>query len=135
MVTNASAFRVLADVVVLAHLTFVLFVVLGAALVFRWPRIAWIHLPAAAWGAWIEYAGWICPLTDLENWLRGHAGEAVYRTTFIEQYLVPILYPPALDVELQWMMGSFVIAVNAAFYAAYLRRRARRRRQSEAPVS
>lgn len=121
----ASAFRLLADAVVVAHLMFVLFVVLGGVLVFRWPRIAWFHLPAAAWGAWIEFAGWICPLTYLEHWLRRHAGQTAYATDFIERYLVPIIYPPALNIEIQWMMGGVVIAVNLLLYGVLLRRRSR----------
>jgi hypothetical protein len=82
----------------------------------RWPRLAWVHLPAAAWGAWVEFAGWVCPLTPLENWLRQPGGGPVYTSSFIERYLVPALYPPALSRELQWVLGGLVVLINAALY-------------------
>jgi hypothetical protein len=113
---------VLADAVVVLHLGFVAFVVLGGLLVLRWPRMAWLHLPAALWGAWIEFAGWICPLTPLENWLRARAGESGYATSFVEHYVVPVLYPAALTRELQWILGGLVVAINALVYLVVLRR-------------
>ena len=103
-----------------------LFVVAGGLLVVRWPRVAWAHLPAAAWGVWVELAGWVCPLTPIENWLRQQAGQAVYTTSFIERYLLPVLYPPALTRETQWVLGGLVLAVNAAVYLVAVRRRMRR---------
>ena len=119
-------YRVLADAVVILHLGFVAFVVLGGFLAFRWPRIAWAHLPAALWGVWVEFSGRICPLTPLENWLRRRGGGAGYSASFVEHYLIPILYPAALTRELQWTLGGIVIAVNAAVYAAvFFRRRSR----------
>ena len=117
--------RLLADVTVALHLGFVVFVVLGGLLVLRWPRLAWVHLPAAAWGAWIECAGWICPLTPLENRLRERAGEAAYAGSFVDQYLMPVLYPSALTREVQWALGAFVILINVAVYFAVWRRRGR----------
>ena len=120
------AFRILADATVVLHLAFVLFVVLGGVLVARWPRVAWVHLPAAAWGAWVEFAGRVCPLTPLENWLRQQGGGPAYTATFIEHYLVPVLYPPSLSRELQWGLGGLVLVVNAAVYLFVLRRRAGR---------
>jgi Protein of Unknown function (DUF2784) len=122
------AFRLLADATVVLHLAFVLFVIAGGFLVVRWPRVAWAHLPAAAWGAWVEFAGWICPLTPMENWLRQQAGQAVYTTSFVDRYLLPVLYPPALSREIQWALGGFVLAVNAAVYVVAVRRRVRRGR-------
>jgi hypothetical protein len=113
-------YRLLADAVVVLHLGFVGFVVLGGLLALRWPRVAWVHLPAAAWGAWVEFAGRICPLTPLENWLRRESGGEGYSASFVEHYLIPILYPAALTRELQWMLGGIVIAVNAAVYAVVL---------------
>src|SRR5512146_3503694 len=86
-------FRVLADAVVAVHLAFVAFVLLGGLLAIRWPRLAWVHLPCAAYGAAIEIGGWICPLTPLENVLRHRAGEAGYTGGFVEHYLLPVLYP------------------------------------------
>ena len=109
-------FRVLADVTVVLHLAFVLFVVFGGLLVLRRPRLAWVHLPAAAWGAWVELAGWVCPLTPLENWLREPSGEPVYTSGFIERYLVPALYPSSLSREFQWVLGGLVVLINAAVY-------------------
>lgn len=119
-------FRILADATVVLHLAFVLFVVLGGLLVARWPRVAWIHLPAAGWGAWIEFAGWVCPLTPLENWLRRQGGAPAYTATFIDHYIQPVLYPSALSRELQWGLGGFVLVANALVYLFVLRRRAGR---------
>lgn len=120
-------YRILADAVVVVHALFVVFVVLGALAVLRWPRLAWLHLPAAAWGALIEFGGWICPLTPLEKHLRLRAGEAAYEGGFIEHYLLPILYPPGLTRSAQIILGLLVVAINLAVYGALLRRRTRRR--------
>jgi hypothetical protein len=119
------AFRLLADVTLLLHVLFVAFVVGGGLLVARWPRLAWLHLPAMAWGAWVELAGRVCPLTPLENWLRMQAGGAMYSTGFIEHYVMPLLYPASLSREHQYVLGAIVLAVNAVVYALVLRRRAR----------
>jgi hypothetical protein len=119
-------FGLLADATVALHLAFVAFVLLGGVLALRWPRVAWVHLPAAAWGAWIEFAGWVCPLTPLENWLRQQGGGPAYSAGFVEHYLVPVLYPSALTRELQWALGGAVLLVNAVVYAAVLRRGGRR---------
>jgi len=119
--------RVLADFVVLVHGTFVLFVVLGALLVLRWPRLAWLHLPAAAWGAWVEFAGWICPLTPLENAFRRQAGQAGYGGGFIEHYVLRLLYPAGLTRETQLILGGMVVVLNLALYAALVLRLTRGR--------
>ncbi len=116
-------YGILADCLVLIHLGFVLFVVLGGFLVLRWPRLAWLHLPAAAWGAWIEVSGWICPLTPLENDLRRLAGETGYRGGFIQHYLLHILYPEGLTREVQFVLSGIVVAVNLIAYGILLRRR------------
>src|SRR5262249_53868842 len=84
-------YRALADIVVVLHMAFVLFAALGALLAFKWRRVAWFHIPAALWAALIEFAGWVCPLTPLENWLRRRGGEAGYQTGFIEHYLLPLI--------------------------------------------
>jgi uncharacterized protein DUF2784 len=118
-------FRLLADLTVVLHVAFVVFVVFGGVLVVRWPKIAWAHLPAAAWGAWVEFAGWVCPLTPLENWLRTQGGGAAFTSGFIEQYLIPLVYPAALSRELQYALGALVVLVNAVIYVFVLRRRAR----------
>ena len=111
-----------ADAVVVLHLAFVVFVVLGGLLVLRWPAVAWVHVPAALWGAWIEFAGWICPLTPLENRLREAAGQQGYAASFVEHYLLPVLYPASLTREVQWLLGGAVIAVNAVVYVLVWRR-------------
>jgi len=119
------AFRLLADLTVVLHVAFVVFVVLGGLLVVRRPRLAWLHLPAAAWGAWVEFAGWVCPLTPFENWLRTRGGGLAYTSGFIEQYLMPLLYPASLSRELQYALGAVVLLVNAVIYTTLLRGRAR----------
>lgn len=119
------AYRLLADAIVVLHLAFVAFVVLGGLLALRWPRLAWVHLPAAAWGAWVELAGWLCPLTPLENWLRRRGGGSGYTSGFVEHYLEPILYPPSLSVEAQWLLGTLVIVANAMVYLIVIKRRRR----------
>lgn len=120
------AFRILADAIVVLHLVFVAFVVCGGVLVLRWPRVAWVHLPAAAWGTWIEFAGWICPLTPLENWLRAQGGGDVYASSFVERYVLPVLYPASLSREVQSALGALVILVNGIVYAVVLRSRRER---------
>ena len=115
-------YRVLADLTVLLHLAFVVFVVVGALLVLRWRRVAWLHLPCAAWGGAIEFFGWICPLTPLELELRRLGGEAGYSGGFLEQYLIPILYPGALTREIQIVLGVVVVALNAGLYFLVWRR-------------
>jgi hypothetical protein len=114
---------VLADFVVLIHFTFVLFVVLGGFLVLRWANVAYLHLPAAFWGVWIEFSGRICPLTPLEHSLRAQAGEEVYAGGFIEHYLLPILYPGSLTRTVQLGLGLVVFVINLVIYIYALRRR------------
>jgi hypothetical protein len=118
----------LADTVVVLHAIFVVFAVLGGFLVWRWKKVAWVHVPAAVWGALIEFAEWICPLTPLENWLRIRAGEAGYTGGFIEHHLVPILYPPGLTPTLQVLLGLLVLAINGAVYGRLLIHHRRRKR-------
>ena len=119
--------RLLADAVLLAHASFVAFVMLGGLLVLRWPRLAWIHLPVVAWGAVIEFTGGICPLTPLENHWRRLAGEQGYTGGFVEHYVVALLYPEGLTRDLQLALGLIVVAVNSAVYAyAWSRRKASR---------
>lgn len=109
-------FELLADLVVVIHFAFVLFVVTGGLLLFHWRRIIWLHIPAILWGALVEFMHWICPLTYLENWLRGMAGTAVYRGDFITHYVVPILYPAGLSDPIQNLLGAGVIVINATIY-------------------
>ncbi|NOS82181.1 MAG: DUF2784 domain-containing protein [Nitrospira sp.] len=109
-------YPLLADLVLIVHLTFVAFVLCGGLLVLKWRRVAWLHLPAVAWGAVVEFTGWICPLTPLENWLRTQGGETSYRSDFIAQYLIPVLYPGDLTRNLQLLLGTVVVVLNAAVY-------------------
>lgn len=113
----------LADAVLVLHLGFILFATLGAALLLRWPRLIALHLPALGWGIWIELSGGICPLTPLENSFRARAGEQGYRGSFIEHYLVPVIYPDGLTRETQWILAAILIIVNAALYGLWLQRR------------
>lgn len=115
-------YRWLADLVLVLHAAFVLFVVLGGLVVLRRPRLAWLHLPAAAWGAFVEFSGWICPLTPLENALRIKGGEAGYSGGFIERYLLPALYPAGLTRPTQWVLGACVIVLNVTAYWLLYRR-------------
>lgn len=111
-----------ADAVLVVHLAFVLFVVLGGALVLRQPRFAWLHVPAVVWGLLVEASGWICPLTPLENALRRSAGESGYAGDFVQHYIVALLYPEGLTRETQLLFALLVIAVNALFYGALFAR-------------
>ena len=118
---------ILADALVILHLLFVALVMAGGFLLVRWPRLVWLHLPAAAWGATIEFTGWICPLTPLENQLRTLGGGSAYSGGFVERYLLPILYPENLTLPIQQVLGGVVVGVNLVAYAlAYraLRRKA-----------
>ena len=110
------AYNLLADVVVLIHLAFVLFAVLGALLVIWQRKVLWLHLPAAVWAAWIEFSGKICPLAPLENWLRKRGGGSGYTGDFVEHYLMPILYPSGLTRKVQFILGGIVIGVNLIIY-------------------
>ena len=120
-------YGILADIVVWIHFAFVLFVVLGAITIIRWRRVLWLHLPAVFWAIWIELAVGICPLTPLENWLRNRAGQGGYRGDFVEQYLMPVLYPTGLTRNLQIVLGFLVILINAGIYG-YIIWRYRRRK-------
>ena len=117
------------DLVVAVHLLFVVFVVIGGLLLLRWPGLIWLHLPAVAWGVFIEFSGGICPLTPLENQLRLEAGQDAYSGGFVEHYLLPILYPDNLTLDVQQVLGTLVILVNLAIYAWVFRVLQQRRRK------
>jgi hypothetical protein len=119
------AWALAADGVVVLHALFVLFAVLGGLLAAWRPWAAALHLPAAAWAAWIEVTGGICPLTPLENRLRVLAGENGYAGGFVEHYVLPVLYPPGLTPAVQWTLAGLVVVVNVAIYAWVVRRRRR----------
>ena len=122
---EAMILRLSADLVVLLHFAFVVFVVGGGVVVLRWPRWAWLHLPAAIWGALIELTGRICPLTPLENRLRMATGETGYAGGFVEHYLIPVIYPDGLTRGLQISLGIGVVAINLVFYGLLVARRSR----------
>jgi len=119
---GANVYNVLADVIVLAHFLFVAFVICGGLLVIRWPRVAFVHLPAAIWGAVVEIFVWVCPLTPLENHFRVLAGVNSYSGDFIARYLIPVIYPENLTNEFQQLLGGIVIVVNVIFYTIAIRK-------------
>ena len=115
-----------ADLIVALHFLFVAFVVLGGLLVLRWPLVIWLHVPAVIWGALIEFTGWICPLTPLENRLRRASGETGYQGDFIAHYILPMLYPNGLTRTDQLVLGGLALAINIVIYAfVFLRHRRR----------
>lgn len=116
-------YRWLADAVVVLHLGFVVFVMLGGFLLRRWPKLIYAHVPAAVWGVLIEFAGWTCPLTPLENAFRARGGEAGYAGGFVDHYIIPVLYPAGLSRSIQWMLGVLVLGVNVVAYILFMRRR------------
>jgi hypothetical protein len=112
-----------ANVVLILHLLFICLVMLGGLVVARWPRFAFIHLPAAVWGFLVEAMGWYCPLTDLENALLHRAGQSGYAGSFLEQYLLAAIYPDGLTREAQWLLAGLVVLVNVGLYGWILARR------------
>ena len=114
--------RIIADCLVLIHLVFICFVVLGGLLVMRWKWVSLFHLPAVAWGALIEFQGWICPLTPLEHHFRHLAGQSGYSGGFLEHYLIPLIYPSGLTRPIQMAIGAFVIIMNMIIYGHWLYR-------------
>lgn len=118
-------YRLAADAVVFSHLLFILFVLCGGLLVLRWHGLAWLHLPAVAWGMAVEFFHLYCPLTPLENRLRQAAGESGYSGGFIEHYLLPLIYPSGLTPSIQWVLGSLVLVLNLAVYLGLVLRRRR----------
>jgi hypothetical protein len=113
---SSSVYRLLADTTVVIHVAFVLFVLVGGLLALRWPRVMWLHLPAAVWGIAVEFGNWICPLTPVENALRDRAGIEPYDRDFIEHYVMPLLYPGDLTRGTQLVFGGLALAVNAFVY-------------------
>jgi hypothetical protein len=111
-------YRAAADSVLVLHAAFVLFVTVGGLLVLRWPKLAWLHVPAVVWAAFVEFTGRICPLTPLEVELRGRAGEAGYAGDFVEHYILSLLYPDGLTRDIQTTLGALVVVVNVLIYVA-----------------
>ena len=109
---NQLAFVTVASV----HFAFVLFVALGALLVLRWHRVAWLHIPAVLWAGIVEIAGWICPLTPLEIEYRTMAGASAYSGDFVGNYIFPLLYPSGLTREIQLALGTAALVGNGLLY-------------------
>jgi hypothetical protein len=123
-------FRILADLVIVLHFLFILFVLLGGLLLFSDRRWAWLHLPVASWGAIVELKGWICPLTPIENWCLRRAGFEIYQGNFIEHYLALVIYPPFLTPQIQVIFGISVIVLNLILYLlVFCKYRCNRRRR------
>ena len=108
--------RSAADFLVLVHLGFIIFVIMGGFLVVKWRWVVFLHVPAAVWGALIEFQGWVCPLTPLEQQLRLAAGQAGYSEGFVEHYVLPVIYPASLTRDMQMALGGFVIFINLLAY-------------------
>ena len=106
----------LADLVVLIHLAFIVFAVLGGLFIIWWRKVLYLHLPAVIWAGWIEFSGGICPLTPLENWLRGEGGQAAYAVDFVGNYLMPLVYPAGLTRTIQIVLAIMVIFINGLIY-------------------
>lgn len=123
---DAWTLRVAADAIVLLHLAFILWVGLGGLLIGRWPWLVGWHLPAVAWGVFIEITGGVCPLTHWENALRQAAGEAGYTEGFIDHSVLPVIYPAGLTREGQYLIGAGVLALNGVLYGRWLLRYRRR---------
>ena len=126
-------FPLAANLLVLLHFAFILFVVFGGLLVLRRRSLAWLHLPATVWGVLIEFSGWVCPLTPLENYFRQWAGEVGYSGGFVEEYLLPIIYPAELTRELQVGIGAGVLLINLFVYGIFLSRRQTAKRNQDRP--
>lgn len=118
-------YRFLADATAIFHFLFVVFVIAGGLVVLRWPRVAWVHIPAAIWGTLVEVMGWVCPLTPLEDRLRQLGGAGASEGDFISRFLLPVLYPERLTLDEQRLLGALVVAVNVVVYAFVIRRRRR----------
>ena len=109
-------YQLAVNITVLLHFAFIVFVIFGGLLVFKWRWLIWLHIPASIWAALIAMVGWICPLTPVENMLRHAAGGQIYTGSFIERYLVPVIYPTGLNREIFIAMGVFVIVINMIVY-------------------
>ncbi|HEX2060349.1 MAG TPA: DUF2784 domain-containing protein [Thermoanaerobaculia bacterium] len=113
--------HILAIAVALLHLVFILFVLFGGFLVLKWPKLMWLHLPAAVWGVMIEFAGWWCPLTKWENYFLAQAGRAGYSGGFVAHYIMPIIYPPGLTRSHEIAIGAILLVLNAGIYVRVFR--------------
>lgn len=107
---------ILADLVLIVHTLFIIFAVFGGLIVLKWYKVMWLHIPCALWGALIEFFGWICPLTYLENYLREIGNGNYHESSFIQHYLLPVIYPPGLTTDIQILLGTIVIVINLIVY-------------------
>lgn len=120
-ITPAIA-QILADLTVIFHFSFVIFVLFGALLLLRWRKLIWFHLPCMTWGILVELTGWYCPLTPLENYFRAKAGLGLYSGDFVMEYIMPILYPQGLTRDWQMVFGLIVIMLNGLIYGYVIRK-------------
>ena len=109
-------YRIAAELTLILHFLFIVFVLFGGLFCLHRTRWLWLHLPSVLWGVWVEWSGWICPLTPLESHFRQRASGQGYLGGYVEQYLIPLLYPAQLTVSLQWFLGSLVLVVNVLIY-------------------
>jgi hypothetical protein len=119
--------RILADIVVIVHLLFIIFVIFGGLLILKWKKMIWIHVPIVFYGFFIEIVRWICPLTPLENWLRAKGGEQGYTESFVEHYILPVIYPDEMTRGIQIGLGVLVLVVNLVIYGFVIRKIRRNR--------
>lgn len=126
---GTDVYQLLADAILALHFAYVAFVLLGGLLVLRFPRLGWLHLPAAAWSAAVEFMDWVCPLTLWENRFHALAGGAAYQGDFLWRYLLRIMYPAGMTPDMHALLGGIVVALNGAVYAAVLALRRRRQRR------
>lgn len=122
-------YRLAAELILVLHLLFVFFVLFGGLLCLQRTRWIWLHLPSMIWGVWVEWAGWVCPLTPLENHFRRMASGHGYPKGFIEHYLVPLIYPEQLTMSLQWLLGSLILVINIFVYYCVLRKQRKQQRK------
>jgi len=122
-------YRLAADLILVLHLAFVFFVLFGGLLCLHRTRWIWLHLPSMIWGVWVEWSGWICPLTPLENHFRRMASGQGYPKGFIEHYLVPLIYPEQLTMSLQWLLGGMILVINVFVYYCVLQKQIKQQRK------
>ncbi len=118
---NRVSYQFAATAIAVLHLAFILFVIFGGILLLRWPRLVWVHLPAAVWGVLIEWFSWYCPLTKWENHLLRRAGRAGYDGGFVAHYILPVIYPAGLTRGHEIAIGIFVLVLNAGIYMRVFR--------------
>jgi hypothetical protein len=114
-------YKLAANALALIHFAFIAFVIFGGLLLLKWPKVMWLHVPAAVWGALIEFAGWYCPLTSMENAMLRRAGQSGYSDGFVAHYLFRVIYPAGLTRGLEIAIGVFVLVVNVSVYVRVFR--------------